>query len=153
MKQFVLIRVIEVPEDRKWLVGTVCSGGPVVGLHELDSGLCGTTVKQFNSPPSVGIGWMIPEGKGQNCVIGSSKRRVFMDGDGPGHVIESASQVMNEVGVDQRPSSDLGRRFDLDEGAIAGMVLIGLRNESIWLRGVPSIDLSIESIEQFFGAA
>lgn len=153
IQQFMLVRVIQISEDRKWMIGIVDGGVPIMGLNEFDRLSGGALLEPPNASSCVGIGGMVPNRKGQVCVIGSRQRRVFIDSDSPYQVVQNASQIMNEIGVDEGPPLDIGQWIDLDKGPIACVVLVGRSDEFIWLRTVPGVDFCVESIEQFFSAA
>lgn len=149
LEKFVFVLVIEIPKNGQWMIGMPCGDGSIARLHEFDSSLNMGT-QSLDATPIVGIGRLDPDGEHKTAVIGEDVGRIFMNCDCPNHMIESASQIVEEVGIDERPSSN--RRFvvNLDEDAETCKVLIRLRDEPVGLGSVPLINFSVELIEQFF---
>lgn len=150
-KEFVFIGIIDVSEDRERMNG-IGRERMMIGLHRFDG------VEQLDSNWSkclslVGVGSSIPERKSELFAPGRKDPVEFIQQDRPERMIESASEIVNDVRNNQRPADDIGFVISSDDNASAGALWIDMRTEAIRYRVMPGPNFIVESIEQFFGSA
>ena len=154
MQEPVLVPIINVVEEYEGVDWQRMRKDGMVRLYKLNSCPHGLT-QTPNVASGVGIRRALPNrklemvGSGSHWVIGER----FMDDDGPQHVIQSAPEVVNNIGNLERPPYDV--RFPMDAGSdcVVGHLCIVRRDTAIRFKVEPSPNFRIEVIQQFFSAS
>lgn len=150
-KELVFIGVVDVSDDGKRVYGKPIKG-ITVRLHRIDSREQ-ECANWSEITALVGIRSAVPNREGE--LLGSPGKATGESvlEQRPKSVIESTSQVMNDIRDHQGPTNDWGLIMDLDDETCAGVLRINVGVSTVGFGVYPSANFSVESVEQFFGSA
>jgi hypothetical protein len=146
------VPVIEVPNKGEGLNRYTRSVKPAARLYELNNCPHRRTQIGVDYPFEIRrrLGLGIPDGEVNLLRIGGNACGVFVFEHSPNQVIESASEVMNYIREHQGPAEKIGFPADMSNDPKCSAILVSFVDEVIRFKFIPPLNLTVESIEQFF---